>query len=612
MRRNLKIKPLIGWIARLCASLMMGAAVFADTLGLDRSGGWGPARIFLLGCGILLLLASVAGDLWRMILDRWSSIRGGRITIQAARPPKREYEPPSSVQAGSLAEDHLARRRRRVLAIAFLFFLIHAVGVSWLISVGTWNEWPKSTEYFHDLAAAFRSGQTSLLIDPDPRLLALENPLEFENRREIPQLWDATLYDGKYYLYWGPAPAVVTVLLELIFGRPVGDQFLVWMFNLGSVFWILAILVRIFLRHFNRLPPWSFFLAGLSILFVNPFLWMVSRPAVYEAAIQSAQFFFLGGVFFFLQLLSGKQTTWKQYFWIGFFWTLTVASRVSFVTVVVPASLWIVLRLIREGWPHPWRRGTIFRMLSFSLPLIVGGLGLAAYNFVRFGSVFEFGHRYALSSWDMSADYRHFIFSLKNFGPNVYNYFFNTYRPLGVFPFIKPRWGVYSVPFLRMLAGTTYSTEQVTGIMISSPAAFFTLVPLGKWLLAFWKNLDRERPSRLSLNPFADQGTCRVFLALNLVLLLIMLPLLFFHANSMRYLMDFVPVLMISSVLGYWSLARALEGHAICSRALLVAFTALSIYGCVVGFLLGITGYVARFETYNPGLFDLITRSLSW
>jgi len=49
---------------------------------------------------------------------------------------------------------------------------------------------------YRALAAAYVRGQLHLLERPDPRLAALDNPYDLDQRRDIPSRWDNTYYEG--------------------------------------------------------------------------------------------------------------------------------------------------------------------------------------------------------------------------------------------------------------------------------------------------------------------------------------------------------------------------------------------------------------------------------
>src|SRR5437867_4333355 len=106
----------------------------------------------------------------------------------------------------------------------------------WIVSAGRFAHWPQYTALNDMLADAFRHGQTSLLIQPRPELLALTNPYDAKANRDL-RLHDAVLNDGRYYLYWGPLPALLlTALKSLAPGAGVvGDQHLAYFFAMTEL-----------------------------------------------------------------------------------------------------------------------------------------------------------------------------------------------------------------------------------------------------------------------------------------------------------------------------------------------------------------------------------------
>ncbi len=86
-----------------------------------------------------------------------------------------------------------------------LVALVHV----WVISAGTMTRWPEHSKGYYDLLAdAFLHGQTHLLIEPAPQLRALPDPYDASANQPW-RLHDAILHGGKYYFYWGPAPALI-------------------------------------------------------------------------------------------------------------------------------------------------------------------------------------------------------------------------------------------------------------------------------------------------------------------------------------------------------------------------------------------------------------------
>jgi hypothetical protein len=70
---------------------------------------------------------------------------------------------------------------------------------------------------------------------------------------------------------------------------------------------------------------------------------------------------------------------------------------------------------------------------------------------------------------------------------------------------------------------------------------------------------------------------------------------------TMRYLADWVPMLVILSAIGWWTLRRRW-------RAIDRIIPILIVYTCAIGVLLAVTGYTGHFRTMNPQLFDRLSQ----
>ena len=92
-------------------------------------------------------------------------------------------------------------------------------------------------------------GKPHLLVEPNPELLKLENPYDYHQRRDLEYLWDTTLYNGKYYLYWGPVPAVLGVIVSSITSKPVTDTGLVFFFVIGIALFSILLLRDIYKEY---------------------------------------------------------------------------------------------------------------------------------------------------------------------------------------------------------------------------------------------------------------------------------------------------------------------------------------------------------------------------
>jgi len=101
-------------------------------------------------------------------------------------------------------------------------FAACAAAVFWLANaVAPWaadrnNMW----HHYEYLTEGFLAGHTYLPVEPAPELLRLSDPYDPAANAKY-RLWDASLYRGRYYLYFGPGPAVALMLpWRIATGRP--------------------------------------------------------------------------------------------------------------------------------------------------------------------------------------------------------------------------------------------------------------------------------------------------------------------------------------------------------------------------------------------------------
>jgi len=640
------VKKAIGIFVSTVGISAVALALAASVLGISREAGWGPARTFLLGMGLFLIimphwyssLRVVARGLKNLYRGVFSDRKPGNLLIpqrraEAARTASeklptqglsmegqdnlelRGQEKASKRQASKRPGRPLSEsaKERLVCGSIGFSFILTVVLFTWIISVGRWTDWPKTTNYFHLLGEGFRAGETSLLLKPGEDLLALENPYTYENRESVHYLWDASLYEGKYYLYWGPSPALTIVILETLSARPLGDQHLVLFFTTGTVIFTLLLLFRLWKDFFSGLAWWSIVPMALIAGVAAPIPWLVSRPEVYEAAIAAGQFFLIGGFFWVYSSGADGKTSVPRLFLGGTFWILAMGSRISLAPTIVFLSVVFSYWHIRRGNRNGRMKQKASGILALGGPLLLGGLAMAWYNFDRFGSIFEFGHRYQLGWIDLSQYSR--VISIDNIIQNLYNYLLTPYRTLNVFPFVKPNWGSYAVPFLRSTAPAHFHAEPVTGLLLGVPVLLLAFIPLVGSMFRAWRKFEttpEEKDVVMSSDPWRESGVKPLFLLLMGAALLEIGPLLFFDTNSMRYIVDVIPTLVLLSGIAFWLYLRALSPGSWKQRLFAISVGGLSVYTMVIGFLLSVTGQSGRFEILNPDLFERIARFFAW
>ena len=106
------------------------------------------------------------------------------------------------------------------------------------------NSSPTSNNY-SQLAIAFKSHQLYLNEKPPAALLALSDPYDWSARYSIRRSFtmDVSLYNGRFYLYWGPVPSLLLMIFSNEQLQVLGDQYVFFAFLYG-LFLYSFLLVR--------------------------------------------------------------------------------------------------------------------------------------------------------------------------------------------------------------------------------------------------------------------------------------------------------------------------------------------------------------------------------
>lgn len=513
--------------------------LFANQLGLDNNSVWGTKRYLLFFVGIFLLAFSIG--------YRADNVIG------------------KSVHTGE------GRLNISIFGLNIVIFLIYL----WYTSTGTWNLSYNETSYYDLLASAFRHGQLALQIEPDPALLAFkdENLYQPSNREGIPVLWDATLYKGKYYLYWGPAPALLLTVLKFFYVGEIGDRLLTLLFLTGTLLFFNLIILYLRKIYFNQIPNWAVLSAIAFTGLVNPMTYILVEARIYEAAIIAAQFFLIAGFYFIFTSLT--QTSIPRLFLAGLFFAFAVGSRTTLLFAVAFTATIFVFWVIQS------QRGKAITLITgFVTPLIIGALAYALYNYARFESFTEFGYRYQLTSYNLYEELDE-TFSLKYIPPNFYKIVLNPLEQRPAFPYIfptrwaGPEWLESKRGFYLLLA------ENITGILISSPFLLFALLAgTSRDKKLFWVTL---------------------ILAGSTLALFFMLQTFFFTA--MRYLLDMLPTFSLLAIIGFWNGFSLVKNKPIFFATSII----LLMYTIAISLIISISGNLEIFKIVNPELIKQMT-----
>ena len=331
--------------------------------------------------------------------------------------------------------------------------------------VAPWNgDLHNAWHQYEYLAEGFLHGHAHLSVAPAPELLRLRDP--YDPRANAPyRLWDASLYQGRYYLYHGPAPALALMLpWRAATGRALPQRLAVAAAAAIGLAGLALLLREVRDRHFPGLRPAAL---GAVLLVVFHASWLpvvLRRSALWELPIVSGAACLWWALYFLWKYHdSGGRARWAAAGGVAL--ALLLGSRVTYVLAAGALALLFVAPAgtAGPGWP---RRRAAFLAAAIAG---AGGLGLLAYNRARFGSWTEFGMSYML----FGEDYRGIRFFNPAFLPfNAGIYLFSLPRLGPYFPFAHPFWSD-SAP-----AGFV-GYEEVYGGIFMMPVHLAGLLALG-------------------------------------------------------------------------------------------------------------------------------------
>lgn len=480
--------------------ILLGTAIFAEQIGMDNDSGWGKGRILILMTGIFLISANI---LIAVFQDNLLKLTGKM-----------------SVLTGHISQIYI---------FTFLATIIVLASYTWLIAPG-FNQ--PNTNYYSQLAIAFKRNQLSLPEEPSTALLSLSNPYDYTLRKDsnvedFP--WDVSLYQGKFYLYWGPVPSLILTILSNERLAHMGDQYLVFAFLCG-LFLYSVLFVSSFWLRFNYNPPgWTIGLALVAIGISSPATLMLNNPQIYEAAIVGCQFFFIGGCYWAYNAISEKDSPaiWKLVL-AGTHWALAFGTRITILPAIIFTAVATLIYILRESKiANP--KKILLTLSAMGIPFLIAAVGLSWYNWMRFESIFEFGLRFQLAS----ANYNEFnsLFSARYMYENFLNYFIRPYQIQAVFPYIKTIENVVS-------------NDRLAGLLYTSPYILLILIPL---CLFLYSSLVSKKFDEIDQNKNpVEKWLVATLTGSSLLALVIILS---YYFTAMRFTEDFMPALLLLSTI---------------------------------------------------------------
>jgi hypothetical protein len=422
--------------------------------------------------------------------------------------------------------------RDRLPALVFVAVAFFHIALAWVCGpAGNWHG--QTSEYYQLLTDAFLAGQTNLLVQPSAQLLALPDPYDPAANAFL-RLHDASLYHGKYYLYFGPTPAIVLFLpYKVLTGSHLPSRLAVALFCAAGFACSCALFFLLVKCEKWDCPRWLASAVVVSLGTAPGVFFLLTRPSFYEVAISAGYCFMMAGFLLAAHSLESDSPRAKSLLAAGLCFGLAVGCRPNFA---LPAILMVLLAA--------WRlRARKTRALAFVAPVVLCGVLLAAYNYARFQNPFEFGNRYQLADGVQNQGNP---FALAKVIPAVYYLLFSP-PSIGLHhPFVSPSDSLSA--FTSLPQG--FAVGPTIGLLWIAPLAL-----LGLMTPMVWR--DRRIQDSVKLGPTRFTIASLYVSAVGIIAMFALLGWI-----VGRYVVDFAPELIL---LSWLLLAAAWQGVRVCT-----------------------------------------------
>ncbi len=366
-----------------------------------------------------------------------------------------------------------SRRQKAVLA---LFACAQILLFFFLIRAANYSTDPADSPY-PALAEALAEGHFYLDDEPHPNLVAMENPYDTGARDEfeISYKWDYAYYEGKYYVYFGVTPVLLFYLpYYLITGEALTLQVTFYFCAVFFVIGALLLLWKLVTTRFKKTPFLIFLMTAAAFINGIGSFYLFSHPKFYSEANLFALMFAVWGLYFWFRALHMDSRRGQAVsFAAGSFCIALIAG-------CRPQMLLLCFLSVPLMWKYFCRRENRRMFLIFLFPLVAFGVWTMYYNYARFGSVFDFGATYNLTSNDMTR--RGFVLGRIPLG--LFSYLLQPVQLNSQFPYIEQilvESGYMGITITEPLYGGFFWTAPLAAMCFGSHAVKTQLKEKNLW-----------------------------------------------------------------------------------------------------------------------------------
>lgn len=271
---------------------------------------------------------------------------------------------------------------------------------------GDW--WPANMEY-EELTDALLDRQVYLHRSAPESLKQCVNPYDPYEREVVTTaagerelaVWDYAYYNGRFYSYFGVVPAILFFApVKLLTGHHLATWNLVMACTIAycvACYWFIYEICK---RWFRQASYGLYLLLSVFFSFASSIIYLVYQGVVYSVPIITSLLFGVIGLSFWLSARSGNALSKGRLFVGAAFIALIMGCRPQLVLICLLAVPIFWEETVKERLFFS-RKG-VANTICVVLPFLLVGCMVMYYNQLRFGSPFDFGAAYNLTSNDMT------------------------------------------------------------------------------------------------------------------------------------------------------------------------------------------------------------------
>lgn len=474
----------------------------------------------------------------------------------------------------------------QIMAICFIFILaLYAINSKVYFGFSK----TKGEIYNKYLVDSLIQGKTELGIEPSEQLMNMENPYDYTARKEenVSYLYDYAYYDGNYYVYFSPLPALILFIpFKILTGYyfPIGLACIIYA-AIGAIFTIL-LTKEVIKKFFPNVTFRWIFLSCLFMLFSSFLLFNTAMSRVYEMVSIMGYMLIMAGMYFALKTWEKGTTNYKYLLLTCIFLALAVWERPTLVLVsllLVPTLLKKFITVCKQCC----KKEIITFILVVAIPYIIVASLAMIYNYIRFDNVLEFGVRYQLTSNDMG----NLGYHLSMIPMGIWHYLFNPFQILWDFPYI---YRINSTPLYNGFYG-----NGCKGIGIFSLNILMYIL----FLLPMFKKIIKQRSKTLWNTMLTT-----------IIIAIIMVSLTTVMAGGCygRYSIDFAWMFIITSILVLLCIFEEIKQNEIAKKLFTVIVGACMIISIFLNALESINSEKNLFKRMNTQEFYRLQSIISF